>query len=482
MKKKMVDCYVRAVALCALLCLLVGCSGTRLGGVYSTGPAEKSCAAQFLVNDKQISAAGVADAQYARVAGFPYLRITRLYATLKSRLADEVSREAWISELGTLDEIARTIENRNMGSSSAVSNFSATQFNRCRKRLVADVLANPLTFERLLKAATVPDNYRWQHRLVGLYAFSRWPVYYGVKRLQAHETPRDQLTSMSNLRHYLSASGQNFTPRQPADGLGFPRITNSTLLKLLDRYEPIWSIESHSRADHVGELVWSGGRIKVNTQRPSVYRDISHTVFEENVLLQLNYTIWLPAVEATNPIDIYAGEVDGLTFRVTLDESLKPIYVDVMHNCGCYYMAFPSPSLEPSTQTGPIAMEPLWVPYSLPTLHDDQRYQLIVDTGKHFVRSFRATAAPTGLIKLIRQPYDLLRRLPAGEGQTRSAFSPRAVIENSERLERMVLWPMGVVSAGAMRQAGNHAIAFVGRRHFDDVDLISKNFRRRLEK
>jgi len=35
-----------------------------------------------------------------------------------------------------------------------------------------------------------------------------------------------------------------------------------------------------------------------------------------------------------------------------------------------------------------------------------------------------------------------------------------------------VLWPMGVASAGAMRQWGRHATAFIGRRHFDDPWLL----------
>jgi hypothetical protein len=37
---------------------------------------------------------------------------------------------------------------------------------------------------------------------------------------------------------------------------------------------------------------------------------------------------------------------------------------------------------------------------------------------------------------------------------------------------------MGVASAGAMRQWGTHATAFVGRRHFDDPYLLESAFRR----
>jgi hypothetical protein len=35
---------------------------------------------------------------------------------------------------------------------------------------------------------------------------------------------------------------------------------------------------------------------------------------------------------------------------------------------------------------------------------------------------------------------------------------------------------MGVPDPGAMRQWGRHATAFVGRRHFDDVNLVERYF------
>jgi hypothetical protein len=56
-------------------------------------------------------------------------------------------------------------------------------------------------------------------------------------------------------------------------------------------------------------------------------------------------------------------------------------------------------------------------------------------------------------------------------------ISPDGLNPGTERLERLLFWPMGILSAGAMRQWGRHATAFVGRRHFDDADLFEKRFR-----
>ena len=46
----------------------------------------------------------------------------------------------------------------------------------------------------------------------------------------------------------------------------------------------------------------------------------------------------------------------------------------------------------------------------------------------------------------------------------------------TERGERLLFWPTGVEDTGAMRQWGRHATAFLGRRHFDDPDLIERRF------
>ncbi len=71
-----------------------------------------------------------------------------------------------------------------------------------------------------------------------------------------------------------------------------------------------------------------------------------------------------------------------------------------------------------------------------------------------------------------------LRSLPVARGGRRSLVGPDGLVRGTERAERLFFWPMGIASAGAMRQWGRHATAFVGRRHFDDPDLIDLRFER----
>jgi hypothetical protein len=81
----------------------------------------------------------------------------------------------------------------------------------------------------------------------------------------------------------------------------------------------------------------------------------------------------------------------------------------------------------------------------------------------------------SGATPLEAREYAGLRSLALDDGH-RSLFGEDALVFGTERSERFLLWPMGVPSAGAMRQWGHHATAFVGRRHFDDPGLVEAGF------
>ena len=66
-------------------------------------------------------------------------------------------------------------------------------------------------------------------------------------------------------------------------------------------------------------------------------------------------------------------------------------------------------------------------------------------------------------------------------GGAGSLYGPDGLVPGTERLERLFFWPMGIANPGAMRQWGRHATAFVGRRHFDDADLVERRFELDLE-
>jgi hypothetical protein len=186
------------------------------------------------------------------------------------------------------------------------------------------------------------------------------------------------------------------------------------------------------------------------------------------------YTIWFPERPRTGAGDILGGNLDGVVIRVTLGADGAPLVYDTIHPCGCYHMFFPT-ALVKSLPAPPGREEWAFVPAVLPALHAAQRVVVRVASRTHYVTGIRADSADGGIAYRLVDDNDL-RALPAGEQVTRSAFGPDGIVPGTERGERFLFWPMGIDNAGAMRQWGIHATAFIGRRHFDDADLIERRF------
>ena len=107
---------------------------------------------------------------------------------------------------------------------------------------------------------------------------------------------------------------------------------------------------------------------------------------------------------------------------------------------------------------------------------------LWIDETSHYLLKLTDAQADTMAGNMIRQnaslrPAQDLSQLPLQNGQgTASLFDEDGFVPGTERLEWILLWPMGVEKPGAMRQWGHHATAFVGRRHFDEPDLMDRYF------
>jgi hypothetical protein len=117
-----------------------------------------------------------------------------------------------------------------------------------------------------------------------------------------------------------------------------------------------------------------------------------------------------------------------------------------------------------------------FVPQPLPRVAEGERPVVRLASGTHYIEQVTLVRGSDSLARYGFRAYDELRSLQRLDGGRRSAFGPDGLIAGSERAERFFFWPMGVASAGAMRQWGRHATAFVGRRHFDDPHLIELRF------
>ena len=475
----------------AALLLAAGCAtfDDRLAG-HLQSPALRECAQWFAALDERVDAAGVRDAQHARVAGFPYLRVDRLLASLSGRAAERPDTLVTLAgRMRALDYDARRHEVDNLPD-AALDRTRADALQRtqdCGMQLVAADLRDASGRAALVAAARVPDDYSSAMRAFGLYPLARIPFASGVRRFEdeirgafAAEPP-----AASNRVRYAPPAGRplsreavrDLLARGQFDPLGQPLISGRELDALALTYAPSFDIAVAGDHDRFGALRWRRGESApaIDASEPVVYAQSAYARYGNSVLLQIVYTLWFPERPMTSSLDILAGRLDGVVWRVTLAPDGEPIMHDSIHPCGCYHWFFPSPRAKP--RAAPDASEEwAFAPQGMPRLRDGERPVVSIASATHFIERVGAVSGADSLVHYSLRHYDELRSLSRMDGRRRSVFGSDGLIAGTERGERFLYWPMGIASAGAMRQWGRHATAFVGRRHFDDADLLEKRF------
>ncbi len=480
---------------CLIACFAGGCTTPRLNAVdsfVSLDPAVRECLRAFEADERRIKRAGVVDAQYRRIRGYPFLRTNRFTASLTDRLNTFSATGAWIARLSELDSRGRAIEHLNLSADRSRFESDQVRLDRCRQLLTEQLASDPVQVKEIRNRTRVPDNYQIWSRRLGLYPITSWFVLRGVERLQAREGAKfDQATKAQKfhsrqkfgLRSTESLAPANIDePAVAEDALGVPKLSQQRLAELFRRHQPVWSIDVQTSDDLIGTVHYDGDgdgdgdgdRIDVSTQTATVYTELTYTRFKGEILIQLNYTIWFPSRPKSGVFDILGGYLDGITWRVTLNSKTQVLFADAMHNCGCYYMAFPSQALQKRDRNVRLE-EPLWIPKVI-SPDPASRAVIEVSSATHYIENVYYAKEVQIENPITVAAYDELRALATHGGGRKSMFSSEGIVTHSERGERWLLWPMGIQSAGAMRQQGHHPIAFVGRRHFDDPELIETYF------
>jgi hypothetical protein len=483
-----------------VLLSLAGCAGfSRFEARHLASELPlRDCAEWYGAIDSAVDAAGVRDGQSARVNGFPYLRVDRFSASLAEMARSrESAMHALVERLVALDLEARTHELVNLPPArlkAAGSGFGAPdlassidQTRRCGRLLSRSDLETPDVRNALLQNLRVPDDYLTAYRVAGLYWLSRIPFREGVERHMDDTRvafERDlESTAQGTVVRYSPVSRPRTTAEQvrrilerSADNsLQVPEPAGEELDLLFRLYAPSFEVETTGDFDRPGALRWRWGSVpEVDSADPAVYRQVAHTRYQGTNLLQLVYTLWFPERPAQTPNDLLSGLLDGVVFRVTLAPDGTPLLYDTMHACGCYHMFFTTPRAVP--RPAPEGeREWAFLPQKLRSLRPDDRVVLRIATRTHYVdRVYRDQ--DDSLTRYELRPYGDLRSMRRMPGGAQSVFGPDGVIAGTERAERFLFWPMGIANAGAMRQWGRHATAFIGRRHFDDADLLERRF------
>jgi hypothetical protein len=461
------------------------------------------CARLYQRSDRSIDAAGVRDAMSPRVPGFPYLRVDRFNAGLAPQAKTEQQGDVWRARLHALDREARAFELRNLADARAA--MTATALEDCRA-ILHD--ADRPKAAALVEAARVPDDYSAALRVLGLYPITKLVFAAGIRRwhaetLEEFALPLERLPQTGALRRYAPARRvalvRAISAEVARDVLGVPQLTPAHLEQLIARHAPMYEIDTADENDRIGALAWAAGpagtsTVSVDIAQPSAYVRIAHTRLGGRVHLQLVYTVWFAARSPKGAFDVLAGRLDGLLWRVTLGSDLEPLAYDTIHPCGCYHLFFPTARVRlrerPFEGEGPFD-ESVVVPQMVKTAGPGQRLLLRLAARSHYLQRVlvvdeSVAAALPAAARYALHDENELRALPiaAASGAeasaprfaTRSVYGESGLIAGSQRLERFFFWPMGIESAGQMRQWGRHATAFVGRRHFDDPRLLDRYF------
>jgi hypothetical protein len=464
--------------------------------------AANQCAALYASIGQAVMRSGVRDAQSVIVPGFPYLRADRFLAGFRSDALSEAQLDALLDRLQQTALGAWGIEFSNLPAAEQArivpslhaitgSDDLSTALRHCGTLLRTQTL-NSVAAKRAVQArARFADDYSPWRRVLGFYPLTAIPFRAGIERFSratraVFEQPVERLPVRGQLlawepeldRPMLNSAAVTDILRLSADNpLHVPTPDPQATEQLFAAFAPVFQIDTASSEDRIGAAAWrADGSPHIDVQDPAVYRHISHVRFAEQILLQLNYVIWFPSRPADSAFDTLAGRLDGITWRVTLSPDGHPLLYDTIHNCGCYHWFLPTRRLRAKPPPQSLE-ETAFVPQSAPELKEGERIALRIAPRTHYIERVSAVGSVARGKSTYRfADYDELRSLPRPGGGRRSLFEPNGLVAGSERLERFFFWPMGIASPGAMRQWGRHATAFVGRRHFDDPDLLESAF------
>ncbi|MDP2700010.1 hypothetical protein [Thalassospira sp.] len=457
-----------------------------------------SCRALLAAYDWRTVDAGVVNAEATPVAGYPFLRANRISVALKDQLdadadgmpdSPDLWRD-WIAQMRGLDRDARSGE-----MAALKADFDMVAVENCAGRLVDDL--PEAAYPDLAKAVFVPSNYLDFQRIAGMYPMTAIGVHRGYEswksaNFQTFKKPRIDLLALGEWQDWRVVPEDAVDSRSDLlletgrDSFGLLHPTAPQLEALARIYAPVYRINVRGDYDRIGAPVWIGDPAiaDIDMQQPTVFYRFSHTWLDGVWLPQIVYTIWFSSRPAQGIVDILAGKFDGIIWRVTLDQNGEPLLFDSIHSCGCYHLFFPTQHLQRiAAPEDTTISETAEMPAGILSLGHGQRPVIWIDTISHYLLAVTVAddgetsgAGILGASMSLRPERDLTRlMLPDGRG-VRSLYGSDGFIAGTDRLEWMILWPMGIERPGAMRQWGHHPTAFVGKRHFDEVGLVGRYF------
>ncbi|MEW6079896.1 MAG: hypothetical protein AB1724_18965 [Thermodesulfobacteriota bacterium] len=449
--------------------------------------------------DKETTEAGVNNAAVGRLDGLAFLRADRFLCGLKDRVSTAAEKDLWIDWMRAEDAAARCgeilclpAESRERLSRLAGVPPAADELADYAETAAAALLAarrkQPDFHEAVTAAMECPQVYETWMRAVGAYPLTALPVVYLTRK--AHRRMSDWLSkppgpippgsesvcylpekapvlSEEEIGRILSASSDN--------ALAVPRPDTVARRMLAENFAPTITQEISGDSDRFGTIQWRDKNIRVDEERSAIYWYCTNAFYRGKPVLQINYAVWYAARQGPKSPWLERGPLDGLTVRVTLDGSGRPVMADIMNNCGCYHFFVPAEGTIKRIKPQSFAID-AFSPMTLPSSFPENRLNVHVNADWHQVVGLTADPVPADGTICSLVPYETLEMLPTDNGGHASLFNTSGIAKESTRIEPYILFSMGIPKVGSMRQRGHHALTLVGRSYFSDPDLMDKNF------
>ncbi len=449
--------------------------------------------------DGVVKESGVRDASSASICGFPYLRTNRFLTELKKNLKDEEQKAEWVRWMQQLDLLAREKEISNLPDKAIFSlefedgrradrEWLYAQVKSCSSKLLTHDQGQSDFYSTLYPLVHVRSEYSCLLRTVGLYPIVAVPIVLVTDRsrkkirkrfdtdlkdlpvdgqLKAFEPGKGELLSDHEVREIIEKSKRN--------PLGVPLPDSGQVEKLVRSFAPVFVQDVADSYDCLGRIVWKGDRVDIDPEKPTVYYYTSYAFLKGEPILQINYVIWYSERAGERSPSIELGHLDGLTARVSLDAQGKVFMVDVVNDCGCYHFFAPERERVNRILSRPLRFD-AFVGQWLPVIPSGERLGIRINSGWHQVQRLISVRGLSEGVPYALMPYGILEALAREEGRTESIFNSKGIVKGSERVERFILFSMGIPSVGSMRQRGHHAIELIGKDHFDNPNLFDQNF------
>lgn len=417
----------------------------------------KACRVSYAEVEARIEKAGVRDAGYHVVDGFPYLRSDRLMASFTQELKDANTFSTWVLQLRDNEAFARDIELRNLGMSNQERAGLLSDLRLCSVWLSFNELQDEATLAQVFKGIPVPAA----------------PVSAAVstqKALQEREAlikadlaqPLQQLTSPGTLALWqpqaLPADATEPLPfeKMPHDELGRSGMTTQQWNALAALHAPRWLIETAGASDHPGAPVWRSApeqktvSLGIDTHKPTVYYQASFARMGQRSLIQFTYFIFF-APSASD-----SAALDGMAWRVTLDPAGKPLIYDSVRMDGSDHLWFPAQTLamrQPVVESGLLLSAT-----DLQVFNN--AWAIRLKSADHLARRLVTVSSDDPKAKSYAlEPYENLLTLALPSGGTRSIYQADGVLA-------------GATPQRAPRQLGALPATPTGKHYFDDPYLI----------